>query len=217
MTGSFLCGPRVIRCPRNRCKFKPCAGVGTRHGRVQPDLHPHFLKSRAAAAELFTVAFNMSSVRISPSPVRGLLGAVAVAATTFVTASPATVSAAGEQFGPIVPARVSDSRKNGHPVNGGTQIQIPDSVGREVPSRAVAVSLNITVTQPFAAGFVTVWPCGAARPNASTLNFAAGETRANQVLAKLGSDVPFRSPPAATAARKGPVDSFCSSPTAGWQ
>jgi hypothetical protein len=44
-----------------------------------------------------------------------------------------------------------------------------------------AVSLNVTSTDPTAAGFLTVWPAGLARPLASNLNFTAGQTVANAV------------------------------------
>jgi hypothetical protein len=56
-----------------------------------------------------------------------------------------------------------------------------------VPADAVAVVLNVTVTNPVAAGFVTVWPCGEARPLASNLNYVAGQSVPNLVVAKLGA------------------------------
>ena len=51
---------------------------------------------------------------------------------------------------------------------------------------AVAVVLNVTVTEAVAAGFVTVFPCGGDRPTASSLNFVAGSTVANAVVVKVG-------------------------------
>lgn len=60
-------------------------------------------------------------------------------------------------------------------------------VGRAgVPADASAVVLNVTVTEPSASGFVTVYPCGGDRPNASNVNFVAGATVANAVTAKVG-------------------------------
>jgi len=38
-----------------------------------------------------------------------------------------------------------------------------------------------------AAGFFTIYPCGSDRPEASTLNFAAGQTIANGATIKLGT------------------------------
>ena len=62
-------------------------------------------------------------------------------------------------------------------------------VGRAgVPSTGVgAVALNVTVTEPTASSFLTVWPTGSARPLASNLNFTAGQTVANSVLTKVGA------------------------------
>ena len=51
---------------------------------------------------------------------------------------------------------------------------------------ATALVLNVTVVEPAAAGFVTVYPCGSAIPNTSSVNFAAGATVANAVAAKAG-------------------------------
>lgn len=58
-----------------------------------------------------------------------------------------------------------------------------------VPATGVkAVVLNVTATQPTTFGFLTVHPKGEARPLASNLNFAAGQTAANLVVAKVGAD-----------------------------
>ena len=46
----------------------------------------------------------------------------------------------------------------------------------------------MTAVDAAAAGFVTVWPCGVDRPLASNVNFEAGETRPNSVIAKIGAD-----------------------------
>ena len=51
-----------------------------------------------------------------------------------------------------------------------------------------AVVLNVTVVAPTAGNFLTVYPSGAAQPTASNLNFAPGQTIANMVIAKVGSD-----------------------------
>ena len=51
-----------------------------------------------------------------------------------------------------------------------------------------AVALNVTVTEPSAWGFLTVFPTGASRPAASNLNFVAGQTVPNMVIAKVGAD-----------------------------
>ena len=57
-----------------------------------------------------------------------------------------------------------------------------------VPNSATSVALNITVFQPVAPGFVTVWPCGSKRPETSNLNYAGGQIIANNVLAPIDDD-----------------------------
>lgn len=57
-----------------------------------------------------------------------------------------------------------------------------------VPTDATAAALNITAVAPAASGYATVWPCGSKRPLASNLNFAAGATVANNVIAPIGAN-----------------------------
>lgn len=56
-----------------------------------------------------------------------------------------------------------------------------------VPAGASAVALNITGVEPDEAGYMTVWPCDVARPEASNLNFARGAVVANGVIAPVGA------------------------------
>jgi hypothetical protein len=70
----------------------------------------------------------------------------------------------------------------------GSVLQLPVTGRGGVPGNAKAVALNLTITQPAATGYATVYPCGTKRPNASTINFKAGTTIANGVLAKVGTN-----------------------------
>jgi Right handed beta helix region len=56
-----------------------------------------------------------------------------------------------------------------------------------IPVTAKAVSLNLTVTQPTAQGNLRIYPEGAPLPLASTLNYVAGQTRANNAIALLSA------------------------------
>jgi hypothetical protein len=51
-----------------------------------------------------------------------------------------------------------------------------------VPVDASSVALNVIAVDPTAAGFLTVYPCGSTRPDASSVNFVAGETIPNLVI-----------------------------------
>jgi hypothetical protein len=48
--------------------------------------------------------------------------------------------------------------------------------------------LNLAVTGARAPGFITAYPCDQPRPNAANLNYQAGSTIPNAVIAKLAPD-----------------------------
>ena len=81
-----------------------------------------------------------------------------------------------------------DGQQGGQGVVGAEQVVELSLAGRgPLPSVVPqTVALNVTVTGTVGAGYVTVWPCGQAKPNASSLNFPAGATIANLVLATPG-------------------------------
>ena len=51
-----------------------------------------------------------------------------------------------------------------------------------------SVVLNLTVDQPDAAGFLTVWPCDEIRPTASNLNYAPGQVVAVAALSRVAPE-----------------------------
>ncbi|WP_041297933.1 M10 family metallopeptidase domain-containing protein [Ilumatobacter coccineus] len=69
---------------------------------------------------------------------------------------------------------------------GGTTTQLQIGGRWFVPDGIDAAFINVTAIGPSTRGFVTIYPCGTERPNAASLNFVAGEVRANSVLVKLG-------------------------------
>ncbi|PBC78756.1 parallel beta helix pectate lyase-like protein [Streptomyces sp. TLI_235] len=95
-------------------------------------------------------------------------------------------------FVPVPPTRLADTRQHGGALGpaGETAVQIGGANG--VPADAVAGVLNVTATQPTAAGFLTVWPDGSPRPGTSSLNFLPGQTVPNHVTAPLGGNGRFR-------------------------
>jgi hypothetical protein len=54
-----------------------------------------------------------------------------------------------------------------------------------IPSTAQAVSVNLTVTQPSTAGYLTLYPAGLPLPLASSMNFRAGQTRSGNAIVPL--------------------------------
>jgi hypothetical protein len=97
----------------------------------------------------------------------------------------------GATFKALAPGRVLDTRF-GTGLSGSFQSGVPRTFGVAgkvgVPSTATAVAINVTITEPTAAGYVTVTPQPNGDPPTSTLNFKAGETKANGAIVPLGSD-----------------------------
>ena len=93
-------------------------------------------------------------------------------------------SSAGDGFNPVTPARLEDTRGDGKTLAaGGTlTVALPSSA-----TGATGAVFNVTVTNPTAGGFLTVYPTGSARPNASNLNFGPGQTVPNRVQVKVGT------------------------------
>ncbi|MFW5469224.1 hypothetical protein ACOCJ4_04175 [Knoellia sp. CPCC 206435] len=96
----------------------------------------------------------------------------------------------GATYTPVTPTRVLDTRSALGTTStskvgpGGTVVlDVPG-----LPVGAKAVTLNVTATQPTAGSYVTVWPTGSARPNASSLNFTAGKTVPNLVTVAVNND-----------------------------
>jgi hypothetical protein len=96
---------------------------------------------------------------------------------------------------PVQPFRLLDTRNGiGAPKGklGGDatmSLQVTGVANSGIPAAGVdAVVLNMTVDQPTAWSFLTVWPKGEPLPNASSLNFNAGQTVPNLVIAKVGAD-----------------------------
>jgi len=94
-----------------------------------------------------------------------------------------------------IPSRLLDTRVGGPTIDGGfsgddikpagsvTELQVTGRGG--VSSAATTAVLNVTVTGPQLAGFITVYPCGEARPFVSNVNYAVNQTLPNLVVTEL--------------------------------
>ena len=105
--------------------------------------------------------------------------------------------APGGSYVPLVPARLMDSRPGFTTVDGASagsgQLALGTITalvvnGRGGVSNASTVSLNVTVTGPQAAGYISAYPCGIDPPNASNLNYTTNQTVANGAVVKVGTN-----------------------------
>jgi hypothetical protein len=108
-----------------------------------------------------------------------------------------TVSGTDGLFRALVPARILDTRfgTGGFltPVGPGQTIHLQVAGADSVPGATSAtppeaVVMNVTVTNPTAPSYLTVFPTGASKPVVSNLNFVAGQTVPNRVEVKLGTN-----------------------------
>jgi ELWxxDGT repeat protein len=122
------------------------------------------------------------------APTNATLVTGATVATATIT-DPAGAPAGA--FYTVVPCRVFDSRSptlgGPAPLPAGGEVAVAFFNRCGIPATAVTVSVNVTVTQPTAPGYLTVYPSGVARPLVSVINFATGQTRANSAIVGLGS------------------------------
>ncbi len=92
-------------------------------------------------------------------------------------------------FHRLAPQRLVDTREGRNattaPVAAGCVLALRPADLADLPTGASAVSLNLTVTNPAVAGYATVYPCDRGLPLASTINYRAGQTVANQVVVPL--------------------------------
>ncbi|MGA3058343.1 MAG: hypothetical protein ABSE70_09980 [Candidatus Limnocylindrales bacterium] len=93
-------------------------------------------------------------------------------------------------FVPLTPTRILDSR-NGTGLSGPFSSHVARTFqvtgGGGVPAGARAVTGNLTVTQQTSLGFLFMGPIAMDNPTSSTLNFPAGDDRANGVTVALGA------------------------------
>lgn len=116
---------------------------------------------------------------VVPAPAAGL-----AQPTSATSATPAMVA--------LSPARLLDTRsgvggaKGPAPAGSTTALTVAGRGG--VPAAGIAaVVVNLTVTQPAAAGYLTAWPAGVGRPTTSNVNYVTGQTVADQAIVKVGS------------------------------
>jgi len=114
--------------------------------------------------------------------------------------SPQTVNTETDGvFHPLVPYRIMDTRSSPYPVGqtSAAQVQAGQTITLQVAGRpdapngipasgAEAVVLNVTVTNPRGASYLTIYPTGQPRPNTANLNFTGSQTVPNRVMVPLG-------------------------------
>ncbi|MER8047627.1 FlgD immunoglobulin-like domain containing protein [Streptomyces sp. NPDC094032] len=150
-------------------------------GEARGAITPTWNGKDAAGNPLPNAAYTWT---LTAKPADGVGADVTVQGTTSLRKS---IPTASEAYTSVTPARVMDTR-NGTGVakakigaKGTVTLDLAGKGG--VPATGVtAVALNLTVTNATASTFVTAYPYGTARPNASNVNVPARKTVPNLVV-----------------------------------
>lgn len=145
----------------------------------------------------FTVGQAVANAVMSPVSSTGTVCFYASAFTDIIVDINGWLPA-GQAFSAIGPKRLFDTRLGASdlvlrtvaakPLAAGELIEVPvTGLTGYVPSSGVdSVSLNVTVTNPIAYGYITVYACGT-REEVSSVNYSAGQTVANAVVAPVSA------------------------------
>ncbi len=98
----------------------------------------------------------------------------------------AGVAEVKSRYNPIPPVRLGDSRVGNTPLLPTQTGLLP--VGDLAADTIGAVTLNITVVEPVADGYLTAYPCDSPVPATSNVNYKAGQTVANAVTVAVSAN-----------------------------
>ena len=113
-----------------------------------------------------------------------------------VTLGPQDIGLSEATFIPVTPCRVADTRAGSGFTGSFGPPSLAASGGRSIPftispcgipSGALAVSMNVTVTNTLGAGFILAYPTGGSVPQVSTVNYSANQTVANAAILPLNA------------------------------
>jgi hypothetical protein len=92
-------------------------------------------------------------------------------------------------FFAVTPCRLADTRTTDPPSLASSGTRLLQVAGRcGIPTTAKSVSANLTVVGATGGGHVQAWPADLQLPSTSVINFAAGQTRANNAILALARD-----------------------------
>ncbi len=107
-------------------------------------------------------------------------------------ANTVTVWTAGSDYTAYGPKRLLDTRNGtGAPkakVKSHGTVHLKVAGTGTIPAAATVAVLNVTVTNPTAAGYITAYDDGDSRPTTSNVNFTPNQTVPNQVIVPIGDN-----------------------------
>jgi hypothetical protein len=148
--------------------------------------------SYTAALYRFDGAQRLGTAGAATAPA-GALSLTLPARSATLAVLDSTAPPAGTSLYTLPPCRLIDTRNPAGAYAGpplaAAATRTFDLAGRcGIPATAMAVAANITVLAASAAGDLRAFPGKTPPPNASVLNFSAGQTRANNAVLPLSAD-----------------------------
>ncbi len=123
---------------------------------------------------------------------RRVLWSVLVVVTLGPLAAPSAADPPPSQFYTVRPCRAVDTRQPAPSLGGpalvaGSTRAFGLAGACHTSPTARAIAINLTVTQPSAAGHLRLFPAGIALPIVTSLNYSAGQTRSNNAIVAPGA------------------------------
>jgi uncharacterized repeat protein (TIGR01451 family) len=167
---------------------------GPGYATVWPHGEPMPTTSSVNVSDAGETAANAAVVPVGPGGMLDLSTFEAAQLVVDLTGYwiPAGSTIDGRYHSVDAPTRLVDTRegtggKPGGAFAAGEQFDV-QVTGGAVPTNATAAVVTLTYTSPTAAGFLTLWPAGGARPTVSTTNpNGPGDIRSNFAIVKLGA------------------------------
>jgi len=142
---------------------------------------------RELGSALAATTFDAMMVALAPHP------ASATSSRPGPGTAAKTVPAGDGVYNVLTPCRLVDTRNTASRIAAGSIFDIHTSGAQYVfqggaasdcgvPVNAKAVVINVTVVQPDAPGYLSVFPRGASMPLASSLNYVAGAIVGNEII-----------------------------------
>jgi hypothetical protein len=128
-----------------------------------------------------------------PRPTSTATSTAAATATPTAGPTPTATTAGGTAFYTLTPCRLIDTRNAAGPYGGPALAAGTDRIfalaGQcGIPAGARALSVNVTVTQPQAAGDIRLYAADAAAPETAIIPFQSGQTWANNAIVAPSAD-----------------------------
>jgi extracellular elastinolytic metalloproteinase len=148
-------------------------------------VHPCLSPVPVASSLNYTAGVNLGNEIVAELDSSGDL-CIFTSARTHITADVVGYLPASSAYGAVTPDRLLDTRSSGG-LDAGEQVSLQVGGRSGVPSNAGSVIVNVTAIRPATNGFVTSHACLSPRPLSSSLNYTAGYTRGNEIVAELDS------------------------------